>query len=267
MPDNAFDFIDPEQITELLALERQIQQQQISPYPDLVCPDYRTGRYGQWNLDRYDVPFLRGYFTCYQAASPNYRLFRGHTIWMSCTPMERESLAPHAACAYGNVVIMGLGMGLLLYNILQREEVERVTIIECDREIVELFHHIATPEAWDNWHKAEIVIADALHWQPSEPVDFLSVDIWPKLWDNRLLEDSRKIQRNVNAKQVALWGQELDFMGYVAERGYDAPPTLEQYCEYVQFLGLPLIELDNPDYPEYCYRAALNSFGFGGGRE
>ncbi|MGB5963562.1 MAG: hypothetical protein WBG73_23195 [Coleofasciculaceae cyanobacterium] len=67
------------------------------------------------------------------------------------------------------------------------------------------------------------------------------------------------IQRSVRADKVALWGQELDFIRFLAQQGYQPPPTFEQYREYIELIGIPLIEADNPDYPGYCMKAAGNA--------
>lgn len=244
-----------EEFAKLRELAETVQQQQTAPYPPLQVPEYRVGRHGDWFGDRADPVLVRGYFTGMQPASGNYRLFCGDTLWMSLTPRELESQAHHALYARGHTVVMGLGMGVLLYNIIQRPEVEKVTVVESDRRVVELLHQIADPESWNGWEKVQIVIADALTWKPDDPVDFLTVDIWEKLGDENLRSHGQQIQRNVRAKQVALWGQELDFITFVTEKGYPAPPTLAQYREYIEAIGIPLVESDNPDYPGYCWRA------------
>jgi hypothetical protein len=150
-------------------------------------------------------------------------------------------------------------MGALLYNILAREEVTQVTVVERDPEVFELLHQIASPTSWSGWEKVRIVFADALEWKPDEHVDYLTVDIWPKLGDYNLRPDGQRIQANVRADQVALWGQELDFITFLAHQGYEPPPTLEQYREYIEAIGIPLIESDNPDYPLYCMKAGNNA--------
>ena len=245
-----------EDFRETITLFQEFLHNQNPPYPPLKVPQYREGRYGQWTLDRRDTPIVRGYFTGFQAASPNYTLRKGHTVWMSLTPMELESQSHHALVAWGHTVVMGLGMGVLLYNILARDEVERVTVVERDRSIVELLHQMAAPTTWTGWEKVNIVIADALEWSPTEPVDYLTVDIWETLGDSTLRPDMQQIQHHVQASQVAFWGQELDFISYLTQRGYQPPPTQAHYREYIDALAIPLIESDNPDYPDYCLRAA-----------
>jgi hypothetical protein len=142
----------PGQLPEEFAPLREIaERQQLSPYPPLKVPDYRVGRYGDWFLDRRDPILIRGYFTGMQPASGNYRLFKRDTLWMSLTPRELESQAHHPLSARGHTVIMGLGMGALLFNVIQRQEVEKVTVVERDRQVVELFHQIANPKTWQGY--------------------------------------------------------------------------------------------------------------------
>ncbi len=241
---------------ELLAQLSEVLEYHTPPYEPLKVPEYRPGKYGEWQLEEIKTPITRGYFTSYQSVTNNYRLCRGKTLWMSLTPMELESQSHHALAATGHTVIMGLGMGLLLYNILLNKDVEKVTVIENDPDIIELFSQITNPTAWPNWEKVSIIVADAFNWIPSEPVDYLEVDIWSALGDEKLREDGQKIQQNVKAKQVALWGQELDFITYCLEQGYSPPCTLSQYHEYIEAIGIPLIEADNPNYPDSCFRAA-----------
>lgn len=251
-----------EELLKMMAIAEKLQQLQTSPYPILKIPEYQEGQYGEWVLERRDKILMRGYFTFLQSVSPNYVLRKGKTVWMSLAPMELESQAHHAIAACGHTVVMGLGMGLLLYNVIQKESVKKVTVVEHDPEIVELLHQIANPKSWTGWDKVKIVIADALEWKPNEPVDFLSVDIWSKLGAMSLRSDGQQIQNHVQAQQVALWGQELDFINFLFEEGYEPPLTLEQYQEYIKAIEIPLIESQNPNYPSYCLQATSQAMEY-----
>jgi hypothetical protein len=81
------------------------------PRPEIRIPPYRPGRMGAWELKRQVQPVLRGYFRGLQACTENYVLVRDNRVWMSLSPVEVESLAPHVAQMRGHVVIAGLGMG------------------------------------------------------------------------------------------------------------------------------------------------------------
>ena len=242
---------------ELLDLFPELLEYKKPPYQPLCVPLYHPWQYGQWKLEPIKSSLGRGYFTPFQPIIKNYCLRKGKTVWMSSTPMELESLSHHALAAKGHTVIMGLGMGLLLYNVLLNSKVKKVTVIDNDPDIVELFFQITDPTSWTGWNKVSIIQSDAYSWIPSDSVDYLSVDIWSVLGEDKSLRsDGQKIQHNVKAKQVALWGQELDFITFLSEQDYRLPCTLSQYHEYIEAIGIPLIEADNPRYPEYCLQAA-----------
>jgi hypothetical protein len=106
------------------------------PWPEIRVPPYRTGHVGEWELKRQRQSVLRGYFRGLQTCTENYLLMRDNRVWMSLSPVEIESLAPHVAQMRGHVVIAGLGIGLALSNALLRPPVRRVTVLECDNEVI-----------------------------------------------------------------------------------------------------------------------------------
>ena len=116
------------------------------PWPEIRIPSYRAGHIGNWRLERQVQPVLRGYFRGLQYAGENWLLTRGDRVWMSLSPVEIESLAPHVPHMRGHVVIAGLGMGLALYNALLRPAVRRVTVVERDPEVIALFDAIRGAE-------------------------------------------------------------------------------------------------------------------------
>jgi hypothetical protein len=75
------------------------------PWPAIKVPTYQTRRVGAWELRRQNQPVLRGYFRGLQACTENYLLMRDNRVWMSLSPVEIESLAPHVAHMRGHVVI------------------------------------------------------------------------------------------------------------------------------------------------------------------
>jgi hypothetical protein len=150
------------------------------PWPEIRVPSYRLGRVGSWELKRQFQPVLRGYFRGLQVATENYLLTRGDRVWMSLSPVEIESLAPHISHMRGHVVIAGLGMGLALYNALLLPAVRRVTVLEHDPEVIALFDAITGP-GWPASDRFAIEAADARAWRSPEPVDYLYADIWDKI--------------------------------------------------------------------------------------
>ena len=107
------------------------------PWPELEVPEYsEASNGGGWKLEKKTPPMIRGYFNGLQIPkNDNWVLTKDNTFWMSLTPMETESQAPHAAAATGHTVIMGFGMGMLAYNVPKKPEVTKVTVIEIDPEV------------------------------------------------------------------------------------------------------------------------------------
>jgi hypothetical protein len=188
------------------------------PWAELEVPPYREGAYGKLVLERQDVPKIRGYFRGMQGPLQSYRLIEKGlifpTLWMSTTPMERESQMAHLAAASGHIVIVGCGMGVLLYNVLKKPEVHTVTLIEKNAAMTELLGRISPMADWHGIEKLRVLHADALN----DPlpnlgeVDLLSVDIWPVLGEDHAIDDTRAIFQKVQARRVAWWGMELDFV-------------------------------------------------------
>jgi hypothetical protein len=139
------------------------------PWPEIRVPPYRTGHVGEWELKRQRQSVLRGYFRGLQTCTENYLLMRDNRVWMSLSPVEIESLAPHVAQMRGHVVIAGLGIGLALSNALLRPPVRRVTVLECDNEVIALFASISDC-GWSRSDRFTIEQVDAREWRSAAPV-------------------------------------------------------------------------------------------------
>jgi hypothetical protein len=165
---------------------------------------------------------------------------------------------PHIAAAKGTVVVAGLGMGFYVYNIIRRPEVERVIVVEKDRDLVRLFDRAIDRLQWKGRNKFELVIKDALEYKPDHHVDFLYADIWPFLGDSEALSLTKQIQANIKAEQVGFWGQEFDFATWLIEHKLRIErASLEQYRGFCRDTGLPLVEQDNRKYPRLAAAAVI----------
>jgi hypothetical protein len=232
------------------------------PWPELKLPVYHPVELGVWALRKFEnVPQL-GYFQDWQGAGPIYALLQDGQSWMSTAWDELDSQAPHVAAAQGHVVVMGAGMGVVLYNILANPEVSRVTLVERDAQVIEILRQITDFDEWQGIDKLRIEIVDAFDFQPAAPVDYLYVDIWADPGARQSLTDMQQIQQNVHAKTVSWWTQEAFFLAWSEQKRYGEFPTLEQYREWAEKIELPLIEQNNPEYmacmPQvarsYCYQ-------------
>jgi hypothetical protein len=104
------------------------------------------------------------------------QLFVDGTLVMSDTPMERRSNQEIAAKAHGNILIAGLGLGMILHPIAVKEEVTSITVLEICPDVAHLIgRHIPAG--------VEIVHADVFNWQPrpQQRFDTIYFDIWPDI--------------------------------------------------------------------------------------
>lgn len=229
----------------------------ILPWPEPWLPQYRAGKYGAWSCK--PTPKLTrtttGYFRFHRTQQPGWMIRRKGTIWMSLAAMECESHMPHIAAARGHVVVAGLGMGFVTFNIMRKPEVTKVTVLERDREVIKLMDQISD---WRSWPKIELVEGDALAYQPNEPVDFLYADIWSHLGDEQAPELTQAIQANVQAARVGWWGQELDFFGWCQKKNL-APLQISDrnYRAFVRDSAMPVIGAEWPGYARLAAAASV----------
>ena len=89
------------------------------------------------DIDNYSETTPFGYF----ASEFKYpALIKDDYIWMSLIPHEINTMEQDISKAYGNVLVLGLGLGYFSYMISNKDDVESITIIEKDHEIIDIFN-------------------------------------------------------------------------------------------------------------------------------
>ncbi len=122
--------------------------------------------------------------------TPFYYLavYENDRLWMSITPNEIMTMKEPIEKAYGKVLTLGLGMGYYAYMTSLKDNVESVTIIEKDENVIELFKKIILPQ-FDHPKKIRIIHSDAFSFleQNALNYDFLFADIWHDASDGKEL--------------------------------------------------------------------------------
>ena len=206
-----------------------------------IPPGLHVGKWGDWYITEDTPPLIRGYFRgLVQPEHRNYILLKEGQTRMSLTPMELESMAPYVAAAHGHVVVVGAGMGVYLYNVLEKPEVTEVTLSEKDEVVREMLDDMGLgTDLYPD--KLSVIHKDALEIQQlSEEVDFLYVDIWELLMDGRALAETSQIWKAIQSKEVAYWGQELDLIHWLHMNGYKPPVRKAHVKKWKRSVGLPL---------------------------
>lgn len=109
---------------------------------------------------------------------PIVTLRDGDHLWMSDTPMEQESMRPVLRRARGNVLICGLGLGMVPLTLLSvNKRVSYITIVENNLEIVDL----VWPKVRGD--KVRLYVGDCfdIARDVGGRYDYIYVDIWPEI--------------------------------------------------------------------------------------
>jgi spermidine synthase len=110
------------------------------------------------------------------------RLSVGNQLMMSDTAMERISNKKFIDYADGRVLIAGLGIGLIIHNILHKESITEIIIIEKHQDVIDLVAPYFTDP------RLKIICADIFEWKPQkgEKFDTIYFDIWPQITTENL---------------------------------------------------------------------------------
>lgn len=135
----------------------------------------KNGKVGDFELSHYDIG-EKDYITMYQTGiSPGRYVelsYKGECI-MSDTNMEKRTNRDFVINAHGNVLIGGLGIGLILLAIQDKEEVKKITVVEKNKEVIELVgSQLPLNE------KVEIINADVFNYNPAQKYNTIYMDIW-----------------------------------------------------------------------------------------
>ncbi len=173
---------------------------------EIEVPEKRIGKhlllqafYDRGEFFQYDMPDLDaeivvpklGFFP-QKVAFPS--VYEGNIPWVSVCPSEIASMQSQIRAAHGRVLVLGLGLGYYPFCISKKKEVERITIVERDPEILQLFREHLLPQ-FSEKEKIVLVQADAFDYlQKLEDgvFDFCFADIWEGWTDG--LEAYEKIK-------------------------------------------------------------------------
>lgn len=128
-------------------------------------------------------------------------LKRNGKIIMSNTPSEMNDFRYFVYRASGDILINGLGLGVVLSQLLKKTEVKNIIAIEISQDIVSLI-----APAFSKDKRVSIINADALTWCPPKGMkfDFVWHDIWDDICSDNLPEMKtlhRKYGRKTKCQQ------------------------------------------------------------------
>ncbi len=129
-------------------------------------------------------------------------------VMMSDTRMEQISNYEVVRRANGNVLIAGLGLGMILLPILKSTKVQRVTVIEKHADVIALVDGPVRARAGTHAAKAVTVHADIFNWRPAvkgRQFDVIYFDIWPDICTDNLAEMTKLRRAFASYLRVGGW--------------------------------------------------------------
>ena len=108
------------------------------------------------------------------------RMRIGGAMMMSDTPYEKYTNSSFFLEARGRVLVVGLGLGFAISAVARKPEVESITIIERNKDVIDLVYG-QFPKPARLVNNIELVQSDVFEWEPPRGVkyDTIYADIWP----------------------------------------------------------------------------------------
>lgn len=100
-------------------------------------------------------------------------------LMMSNTPMEKSTSFNFVADAEGDVLICGLGIGLVILPLLENEKVKSIIVIEKYQDVIDIILPQIKPH--DKYNKLKVVCTDCFDYCTKEKFDTIFIDIWPSI--------------------------------------------------------------------------------------
>lgn len=179
--------------------------------PRLV--DVPEGTSGDWIVDKFTVEMgvgaLRYAFAGRAVPPGQYTRLRNPKVsaWMTDTPAEYRDVAYFIHFATGDVLISGLGLGMVVKALLLKPDVTSITVLELEADVIAL----VAPSYPDP--RVRIIHADCRTWKPDRKFDWAWHDIWGDVSEDDLPEMAticRRYARHMTARdRQMVWGRDL----------------------------------------------------------
>lgn len=132
-------------------------------------------------------------------------MFLDNYLWMWDTEQEKRLQQDLNKNAFGDVLVVGYGLGLLSKLLTKNPKVKSVTTVEIYEEIIEKMRKL------DKIH-GKIIISDFYDLVENQKFDCVIGDSWPDI-DSRFLKDCTKFKRKAQKLlkkdgKILAWGKD-----------------------------------------------------------
>lgn len=154
----------------------ELKYEKYKPFEGFVCNDIIRTKEGR------QIPQIGFFDTEFRFPA----LLENDRIWMTITPNEIETMKEPVDGAFGHVLTFGLGLGYYAHMVSEKENVESVTVVDMNEDVIRLFKKYILPQ-FKNAHKIKIIQADAFEYAEKQIIpgtyDFVFTDLWHDVSD------------------------------------------------------------------------------------
>ena len=151
---------------------------------------------------------------------PSIRQTSIESNWMSVTPNEVYTVQNAINNAKGKVLTLGCGMGYFAYMASLKDEVESITVVELEQDVIDLFESHILPQ-FENKDKITVIKADAIEYMKNlddGEYDYCFADIWIGVEDMNAYFSVKEASRHIRKTKIDYWIEEsfaAYFLSYV----------------------------------------------------
>jgi hypothetical protein len=154
----------------------ELKYERYKPFEGFVCNDIIQTEEGR------QIPQIGFFETEFMFPT----VLENDRIWMTITPNEIETMKEAVDKAIGNVLTFGLGLGYYAYMISEKDNVESITVVEINEDVINLFNKYVLPQ-FKNAQKIKIIKEDAFEYAQKNmsmgKYDFVFTDLWHDISD------------------------------------------------------------------------------------
>jgi spermidine synthase len=165
-----------------------------------VIPKGQLGAASIDHIDVQDIDIWNARLTGSRTTPGRYcRLTVNNELMMTDT--RDEQISNYRLCwrACGDVLITGLGIGMVLIPLCRKPEVASVTVVERSSDVIALVEQPLRRFIGEDAGKLAILNDDAFCYRPSRSYDVIYHDIWPTIDPENLPEITRLKRRYARA--------------------------------------------------------------------
>lgn len=169
----------------------------------------------------------------------------GHE-WMAIKPNEIETMQPAIDAIEGKVITFGLGIGYFTYMASLKESVQSITVVEWDKEVIQLFENYILPQ-FEYKEKVNVIFADAFEYAEKQvsgkDFDYAFVDLWHDVSDCLEMYLKMKKLEQISRQTKFLYWIEDSLLSFFRWQIFDwVTQQAKSYDEIVRCMSKPFLQ-------------------------